>query len=207
MSPRAILLAGACLVGSACSFDPPPDIGSDARLDGSNGGIDASDIDAPIDAMLQPVYDVAFPEEWKFSIEGPISGYLLIINTSPNPLDLSTFEIVSVVDDHPTLNTVITAPTAFNQQLGPGWAAGSLSGLSQDVLVDSGIVTEGNFYPDDNFLTLGFENMPAGTYDFTVTLTLAVEGHEVAMPMVIHHIDDAAIWADPQVGKRVTVYQ
>jgi len=204
VSLRGIVLAGTCLVAGACSFEPPPNVGADAGPDGSTDPT----VDAAIDAPLRPAFDVAYPSEWRFSVNGTISGYLLIVNTSLNPLDLSTFEVVSISDDHPMAIVRVTAPTAFSEALGPGFAAGELSGLSQDVLVDSGLVTEPNHLTEADFLRLDIEDAPNDTYDIGAEVTLSIDDIAVELPMTIHRVAGPnPVYADPLVGRRVMAYR
>jgi hypothetical protein len=192
---------------SACSFEPPPDVGIDApRVDASSEQLDAM-TDAPIDARLEPAFDIGYPPEWRFSVSGPISAYILIANTSNNALSLSTFEVQSITDDHPTAEVRVTSPSSHSEEVMPGTMAGQLTGLSEDVLVDSGLFTETNLHSTIDFLTLEIQNAPDGTYDIHAELTVQLDGIDVDLPMTIHYVPGPVVYADPLIGARIQAFR
>jgi len=203
---RACVLVGLFMCG--CSFKPPPDVDNDAsREDAATQAVDAMADAVAIDANGEPAFDIGYPHEWKFSISGPISAYILVANTSNNALSLSTFQVQSVSDDHPTAEVTVTAPMTHSESVTPGTMAGELSGFSHDVLVKSGLFPESNLLPEVNFLTLGLENAPAGTYDIHAQLTVELDGIDVELPMTIHHVPGPVVYADPLLGSRVAAYR
>jgi len=174
-------------------------------LEASDAGIDAH-VDAALDAPGAHAFDIAFPNEWRFSVAGPIRGYFLAINTSNADLDMNTLELKSIDDDHPTAIvrvTVIPSPTLIP----PGRVGGALSGLSAQLLVDSGLVTEPRSDTTSDYLTLAVENAPDGTYDINVDLVIALDGIRIPMPMTIHVVPFTVIYAVPLVGTRIAIYR
>jgi hypothetical protein len=197
---------------AACSYKYPGDVG----IDGS-GGDDASDAepgdgpagpDAPTDAPSLPAFDVAYPMEWRFSVAGPVSGFILIVNTGPSPLSLSSFQISAISDDHPTATVRITSGIASSTVLQPDTAGGALSGLSQNLFIGSGLVMENWAERTSDFLSIEIQNAPAGDYDINVNLAISLDGKTVALPTIVHMVDaGGTIFADPLVGRRVQVFR
>lgn len=169
--------------------------------------LDASGADArePVDGPPTPAFDVAYPSEWRFSVAGPTDGFMLIVNTGPAPLSLATFQVTSISDDHPTAVVRVTTPGSFGEALQPGTAGGRLGGLAEQLLVGSGLVTEARADTASSYLSLELINAPAGTYDIAASLTVALDGRDVAMPMTIHVVPGPTIYLDPLVARRVVI--
>jgi hypothetical protein len=185
---------------------------SDLDVGDGVGGQCTDDVlasDAGVDVMRdggQAAFDIAYPDEWKFSVAGPISGYMLIVNTSVTPLNTSSLVLKSISDDHPTALVRINV-NGYDATISPGEAGGSLSMLSKSVLVDSGLVTETRSQTTSDYLTLEVGNAPSGTYDIHATLVLSLDNLDVTMPMTIHILPGPDVWADPEVGKRLKLYR
>jgi hypothetical protein len=203
---RYVLLA-LVLVGCGNVKEPGQDApgSSDAMGDGSVS--DTPMVDTMIDAMGTHVFDVAYPKEWKFSVEGPISGYFLIVNTSATPINSNTLELKSIDDDHPTAIVRVTVNPGTTQ-ITQARASGSLSGLSQQLLVGSGLVTETRVDTTHDYLTLEIQNIPTANVDIAVALEISISGIRIAMPMTIHVVDKLpTVYADPMIGERKQVFQ
>jgi hypothetical protein len=149
-----------------------------------------------------PAFDVAYPHEWKFSVAGPISGYVVIINTSDAPLSTSSLALKSITDDHPTAVVRVTV-TEYDATIAVGKAGGLLSIMSRMILVDSGKVPEPRVETMSDYLTLEIGNAPEGTYDIQAMLTLSLDNVDIPMPMTIHMVPGPEVWANPLAGKRV----
>ncbi|MBK7078177.1 MAG: hypothetical protein IPH44_38520 [Myxococcales bacterium] len=197
----AILLA---TLAAGCQFDRPEDVG-DAGADATDAPVVA--IDAPVDAPGLAAYDIAYPAEWRMSVQGPATSFIVIVNTGPSPLSLSTFQVTGLSDDHPTAVVRVTSPGSFGDTLQPDTAAGALSGLAETLLIGSGLVPEAWSVRTTDFLSLELLNAPAGTYDIAVNLTVELDGRPASLPMTIHVVPGPTIYLDPLVGRRLTVYR
>ena len=150
-------------------------------------------------------FDVAYASEWKFSVDGPVGGYMLVVNTSNAPLHLDTVQVVSVTDDHPVANVQIVAKPIQPVAIAPGKAVGMLTPLSKAVLVDSGFVQDSWQSTDaHDLLSIGLMNAPKGTYDIHATANLVVVGKPVSLAFTIHVVDDTTVFADPSTAARVS---
>lgn len=154
-----------------------------------------------------PAFDVVYPAEWQFSVSGPAEGFVMVVNTSQKPLSLATLQVKSVTDNHPTAEVRAVAPTAPTAVLSPGMAGGQLSGLARDLLVGTGLVAEPRTDTEGSYLSLELADAPPGTYDVTATVTLALDGRDVALPMTIHVVPGPTVFLDPSAGRRVQVYR
>lgn len=165
--------------------------------------------DASIDAFVSDagthVFDVAYPEEWKFSVSGPISGYLLIVNAKGTALDTSTLEVRSISDDHPTAIVRVTANPVI-ATIATARAGGFVTPFSKTLLVDSGMVPEARVETNSDYLTLEIQDAPPGTYDINVNLVIGLDNIAIPLPMKIHMVPGPSVYADPTVGKRVLVF-
>jgi hypothetical protein len=208
---------GACLAGpSTSSWCAYPDSScpsgfrySDFDVGDGVGGTcvdDEGPKDAGIDAPGVPAFDVAYPSEWRFSVAGPVSGYFLVINRGVTPLSMSSLQLKSIDDDHPTAFLRINA-NPLGTTIAPGQAGGSLTPLAKTVLVDSGLVTEARTDTDSDYLSIEIVNAPTGSYDINATLKLGLDNRDIMMPMILHILPGPTVYADPQVGKRTTIFR
>lgn len=170
-------------------------------VSGSDGAIDAVFIDAVVDSRGVHVFDVAYPKEWKFSVENTISGYFLIINTGAEALSTETLQLKSLVDDSASTNILVTA-TPVADQIPPGSSAGALSNYSRQLLVSSGLVAEPQSNTTADFMTLGIQGGPGGNYDVHVNVVLGLGDIDIPINMTIHVVDDLTTWQNPIVGHR-----
>ena len=208
---------GHCLVndGTGHQFCAYPDPGCPGGMRWSDydveepisGACVVPSLDAGIDAPGLPAYDIAYPSEWRMSVAGPTSGFIVIVNTGTAPLSLSTFQVVGLSDDHPTAVVRITTPGSFGETIPTDAAAGFLSGLSEQLLIGAGLVPEPWNLRTSNFLSLELINAPPGTYDIAVSLAVELDGRPAALPMTIHVVPGPTVYLDPLVGRRVTVYR
>jgi hypothetical protein len=151
-------------------------------------------------------YELAYPSEWRFSVAGPVGGYLAIVNTSDAPLSLETLKVKSITDDHPTASVKITT-SPFATSVGPNEAGGFLTPLAKKVLVDSGLVSETRVDTNSDYLTIEIADAPEGTYDIKATLEISLDGLTTKLPMTIHVVPGPTIFANPDVGKRIKVFR
>jgi hypothetical protein len=202
VSLRGSLLVGFCLVG-ACSFERPADVGFDASPDTAPPMIDAQ----PVDAHGPAAFDIAYPHEWRWSVNAFAKDFLQVINTGDSVNDLLTFDIVSYSDDHPQAVVTFVEPGGVHSVLHPGSTAGALSEPAKEVLVDSGLVTETNAFPKADFLHVEVDDAPEGVYDIAVDLTIVLDGIEVDLPMTFHHEGGIVVRTDPSAGRRIELYR
>lgn len=154
-----------------------------------------------LDASTEPdapglaAYDVAYPDQWRFSIEGPISGYLVLVNTGTAPLNTASLVIESLTDDNADA-VVRVAVASATQVIEPGQASGALSGISRALLVGSGLVTEPIVDPSPDYLTLEVSNGPAADATIHASIVLALDNVRVTLPMEIAWIPSALPEAD-----------
>jgi hypothetical protein len=198
-----------------CSY-PDPSCPSGERFsdldvgDGLAGQcVGESPIDAGVDAVIDagvPAFDVAYASEWRFSVPGPVDGYLLVVNTGVTPLSMSTLQLKSIADDHPTAFVRIIA-TASETSIPPGHAGGFLTPLATTTLVGSGLVSETRADTDSSYLNIEIVNAPEGTYDIHVSLELELDNARISMPITLHMLPGPTIFANPDVGTRKTVFR
>jgi hypothetical protein len=164
---------------------------------------DARAADGGADATRSPAFDIAYPDQWKFSINDQIDGFLQIINTSDRSMSTATLAVKSMTDDHPTGSIVIVAAPS-SMTIFPGEAGGELSGASEQLFAS--LVTEPRTDLTSDYLSMRLVDFPAGTYDIEATLVITLEGRDVSMPMTIHHLPgNPGVYADPIRGKRISV--
>jgi hypothetical protein len=152
-----------------------------------------------------PAFDIVHPAEWKFSVSGPAEGFVVFVNTSQKPLSLSTLKVTSVSDDHPTAEVRVVVPEAPSTVLPPGMAAGLLSGLSRDLMVNSGLVPEPFTDSAASYLSLELADAPPGTYDIAASVTLTLDGRDATLPLTIHLVPGPIVYLDPSVPRRAQV--
>lgn len=152
----------------------------------------------------ESAFDLAYPSQWTFSVEGPVSGYLLVVNTGIGPLQLDTLHVDAVTDDHPQATVQIDTKPFTARKLEPGEAGGQLSLLSKSLLVDSGLVAEPLVDTSSDYLSIGLVDAPEGTYDVHATAKLSIAHQQVTLPFTIHVVPGPTVYADPAGGSRVS---
>ena len=160
----------------------------------------------PPDAPPVPAFDIAYPKEWRISVAEPIGGFVLFVNAGVTPISMSTLQLRSVADDHPTAFVRIT-PTSSAAMILPGVAGGNLTPLAEDVLVDTGIVTETRTDVGASYLSIELVDAPEGTYDIAVDVVLGLDGLDVPMGMTVHVLPGPTIFANPEVGTRTPIFR
>lgn len=200
-------------VGGHCVANPATDHKFCAYPDAAcAGGFRWSDYDvedsisgtcvAPV-----PAFDVVYPTEWKINIlDTPITGFLMVVNTSDHNLPLGSMELVSVTDDHPTTLVRITAAPS-TASLGPGTAGGYLTPSTATLFAP--LAAEPRQDIEGDYLRLEFIDAVPGTYDIAVTMTLRIDGVTVDLPMTIHIVPIEAIpvvWMEPIAADRKATF-
>ncbi len=157
-----------------------------------------------VDAARVAAFDIAYPKEWRFSVFDEVSEFSVFINKGTSPLSMSSLELKSITDDHPTVLVRLVAhpsPAAIP----PGLAGGQLTPIAKAVLVDSAIVTEARSNETTSYLSLQLVDAPDGTYDIAVDAVLALDGLDVPMQMLVHVVPGPTIYADPELGTRTSI--
>lgn len=149
-------------------------------------------------------FDLAYPSEWTFSVAGPVSGYLVVVNTGSDPMQLDGLHVDSVTDDHEQAVVQIELKGFAPRTLDPGRASGFLTPLSKTVLVDSGLVPEPRLDDASDYLSIGLLDAPEGTYDVHADVKLSLAHQQVTIPLTIHMVPGPVIYADPAGGKRMS---
>ena len=155
-------------------------------------------------------FDVAFIREWRFSISGPVvGGVLQIINTSSEPLSLSTLQ-VSASDDHnvATAGVHITEETTLRALLlAPGTATQIVSVAGTPPLSTEPVANETVFF------WLDVLDLPGGplqsTFDITAQISITLDGAAVTLPVTLHMVSglDPVVVADAEAGARVSAFR
>ena len=163
---------------------------------------------APPDAAMKPAFDVAYPNEWRFSVVDPVPLSIMFINTNTDevPLSMSTLKVKSLEDDHPiAFVRIVTTPSAA--LIGPGLAGGKVSLVANPIFFGSGLVTEARTDESSSYGTIEIQDAPQGTYDILVTAVLQLSGLDVPLSMTVHMVTDGeTIFAEPEAGTRETVF-
>lgn len=151
-----------------------------------------------------PVCDVVYVNEWRFSVAGPVSGFLQVVNTGGAPLSVKTLEIVSLTDDHPVAEVRLTS-TTIADEIPAGFAGGSLSLLSEALFRP--LVPEPRATRGASYFSIEVADAPAGTYDIQAKARLRVAGASTELPITIHVVPGPEVSADPIAARRVSLYR
>ena len=89
----------------------------------------------------------------------------------------------------------------------PGFAGGQLTPVSEDVLVDTGIIPETRTDVDSSYLSIELVDAPQGTYDIVVDVVLALNGLEIPFTMTVHVLPLPTAYADPEMGARLSIFR
>ena len=175
-------------VDAFVAVDADPDAPADASSDAP-----PSPIDAPIDGPPPVIgYDVAYVDEITFSATTmAINNFVAIVARGSQPLRLSTVAVVSVSDDRNDIEWTFERKTMSTVTLNPSRAAGALSNLARESLVNSGIVTEPF---DDQILSFGmaFPTQPPLGTTLKAQAVIQIEALSVTLPFTIRISDGAS---------------
>jgi hypothetical protein len=162
----------------------------------------------PPDAALVPAFDVAYPNEWRFTVGSgqPIVLDLMFMNRGVSPLSMSTLNVRSLSDDHP-IAFVRVVTTSSSADIPPGSAGGRILPIAEPIMIGSGLVPEPRTDTTSSYATVEFIDEPTGTYDITVDVLLTLDGLDVPLHMVMHMEPGPTIFADPEMGTRATVFR
>jgi hypothetical protein len=143
-----------------------------------------------------PAFDIAYVDTWRISIPEPVTSFAVIINTSGAPLDLSTFHVSALSDDHPTGAAMVEADASLAIGM-PGQAAGALTTQAELLLVTSGLVPEARTETQMSFMSLAMANFPSGTYDVEIEASVSLDGVELLLPFTVHMVPDPVVTSTP----------
>ena len=149
-----------------------------------------------------PAYDVVYAKEWKFSVAGPVDGFVLVVNTGKAPLSLASLTVKSVTDDHPTASVRISASPS-TATLAPGTAGGKLSGISDGLFLP--VAPEPRADAGASYLAIEVADAPPGTYDIDAEATIRLDGVDATLPMLIHVVPGPTVYADPITAARLSL--
>ena len=143
------------------------------------------------DAAPAVHFDIAYINEVTLSSNGfGIAGFVELIDTGTNSIDLSQITVAAVSDDSNTV-AITFVKMGGSGTLGPGDAASDLSPLAETKIVTDGVATE----PITNS-TLDFDmdgtNVASGTYNVNVQVMLNVDGVIMTLPITIHFAPNAS---------------
>lgn len=161
-------------------------------------------VDAAPDAAPR-IYDVAYGSTWEFNVNQAMTGWITIINTGTAALDLSTLKVVSVSDEHPTMNLTASV-NAVTTRLAVGQVGGHLTPVSRRVTVDAGLVTEPTVDTSADYVTFDLLNFnDSNDVTFNGKITLEIAQRSVELPMTFHVSPlTGPILFEPSLGKRVS---
>lgn len=158
----------------------------------------------PPDAALTPAFDAAYPNVWEFSVNDPIPFDLMIVNRGVSPLSMSTLQVRSLSDDHPTAFVRLTT-TPSQADIQPSFAGGLISPIAEPVMIDSGLVTEQRTDTNSSYVTIDFVDAPDGTYDINVDAVLALDGLDIPIRFLVHRLPLPEVYANPKEAIRTEI--
>lgn len=162
----------------------------------------------PPDAARVAAYDVAYPNVWRRSITDAHPLSLLFVNRGVSPLSMSTLQVRSLADDHPTAFVRVTVPaTPSTAMILPGQAGGLVTPLAEDLLIGMGIVPEQRVDQETSYADVQILDAPSGTYDIGVDVVFALDGLDVATHLTIHMEPLPVQWLNPLEGTRATIFR
>lgn len=161
-------------------------------------------VDAP-PPPERPALDVAYPNEWRRSVSSTLPFDLIVIGSGTEPVPLSSMVIKSVDDDHPTATVrILLTPSDFTVAVGE--AAGFIAPNAEPLLAP--IVSETRVdTAEPGYLEWQILDAPSGTYDIATHLVLVIDGNDVVIDFVTHMVPGPTIFADPEAGKRLSVFR
>lgn len=147
-------------------------------------------IDAAIDAPPPVDYDIGYVNEITFS-NGTISigSFVVVVNRSTVPLALAMTDVVTFSDDNAAVNWTFSKQGASTTLLPPGQAAGELSPLAVQRIIDSGLVPEPRVMSSNFSFGMQFSNVPPNTtFNLNGQATISIQGERITLPFTIHFI-------------------
>lgn len=180
---RLLVVVALLAIIAGCKFPYPPDVAEDGIA-----YVSAWDFTRP--AAAAPANFAPTFTAWSLVIHSDFD---------PEPLDLSTLTVVSVTVSPPlSAEVLVSSPPAT---LDPDTAAGALSTESQGIILAGDLVLESWGDRNANVLSLVL-SAPAGTYDATVTATVALRGRSAELPIALH-VGDGDAGMVPTAAARV----
>lgn len=157
----------------------------------------------PPDAPLKPAFDIVYPNVWRFSVTGqPFPMDLVVVNADVSPLSMTTLQVKSVSDDHPTAFVrFVAAPSSA--AIAPGEAGGAISPNASPIL--SPLIPEPRVDTQADYIQFEIVDAPDGTYDIAADAELALDGVDFSVHLTIHMQDTQTVFADPEEATRVSI--
>lgn len=163
----------------------------------------------PPDAALKPAFDVVYPNVWRFNVTGqPFPLDLIVVNTGVSPLFMTTLQVKSLNDDHPTAFVRLTAfPTSASPPIPPGQAGGKILPNAESILLTPELLPELRTDTESIYAEFEIVDPPTGAYDIEASAILALDGIEFPVNMTIHMEDlQGPVVADPEQGVRISLF-
>jgi len=148
-----------------------------------------------------PAFDVAYPDVWRRSLPDQIPFDLIVIATNSTALSMSSLQLKSISDDHPTANVRLIFQ-ALSTMVPAHQAGGKIVQLAEPVLIGSGLVTETRADTNTSYVEWEVQDAPPGTYDITVNAVLTLDGIDVPLHFIVHMVAGPTIYLDPEQGTR-----
>lgn len=163
------------------------------------------DVEDPISgACVTRVFDVVYATEWRIATDGTVSGFVAFVNTSPQPISLSSLVVRAATDDHVMHEVRITVPPLV-ESVPPHGAAGALSAPARQLVADGSLMPEFNALPGLDLVSMEIIGPPREAYEVAVDLTLGLDGLSAPAPFVIHMLPGMTTWMDPIAMSRISV--
>jgi hypothetical protein len=158
--------------------DAPGDAGGDAP------------VDAPADAPPPIDYDIAYVNEFTFTNNiAAISSFLVVVNRSTVDLNLAMTDVVMFSDDNAAVSWTFAELGTSPALIPPGRAAGELSPLATQRIIDSGLVPEPRVAGANFNFSMQFANVPANTtFNLNGQATIAIQDERLTLPFTIHFV-------------------
>lgn len=153
-----------------------------------DAAIDAA-IDAPIDAPPPVDYDIAYINELTFSNISSIGSFIVVVNRGSVPLNLAMLDVVAFSDDNAATSWTFSELGTSNTLLPPGQAAGDLSPLATQRIIDTGLVPEPRVAGAGFNFQMQFSGIPPNmTFNLNGQATIAIQNERLTLPFTIHFV-------------------
>lgn len=167
----------------------------------SDGAVDSATSDAPVDAGV-PAFDVIYGENWRIAVDATNDGWFLLVANGNSDPDLSTLEVVSVSDTHPTAIVRVVAPGASGLMI-HGKAAGKIFVDNQAIY--QAAIPEPRELTNAVLLTLSTLDSPGGNYTYDAHVDLKVNNIPFGLDFKVQHVASPITYFSPDMAKRLTV--